>query len=190
MIRLRRGMALNIGLGIAALAIYFAPIPKLAPSHNHDAPRLALATLPDGTTVDDMQALISRPVFSATRRPPAPTPAKTRNSSIAAKPAPTTNGLMLLGILHAGTRAVALVTLPGTLHPQQITLGAILEDWTVTKILADRIELASGTTHAELTLPQRTSQPAGTNSSPLNAPPPSQMFPQFPPLPSASHRSN
>jgi len=168
----QKQIGLQIAAGIAALLVWVAPIPRLK-SLSQTAPQPpTIPTLPNEESLPNMQQLIARPLFAQSRRPPPPViVASPAPVTVAAKPLPTTNGMILLGVLHDGSTSIALVTLPGDPVPREVALGAVLEDWIVTKISGDRIFLHSGDTSTELILPQPSASatPAGTgqNSPPM-----------------------
>jgi hypothetical protein len=127
-----------------------------------------------------MRQLIARPIFAQTRRPPpVATPKAPMALVLPSKPVPTTNGMILLGVLHTSTKAIALVMLPGDSVPRQVGIGAVLGDWVVTKIAANQVFLISGDLTAQLVLPP----PSITGNSPessLNAPPMAFPFSRAP----------
>ncbi len=156
-------VVIQIAAGVAALLVWIAPVPKLKLSSLETPPLPSLPNLSVTGAVPNMQQLIARPLFAQTRRPPPPVVTPPPASVVALpKPVPTTNGMVLLGILHDGTKAIALVTLPGDTLPMQVASGAVLGAWVVKKISSDRLFLASGDTNAQLVLPQP--------SPPSNAP--------------------
>jgi hypothetical protein len=133
--------------------------------------------------------LTARPLFAQSRRPPPPVPVvSAKPVIIPAKPTPTTDGMILLGVLHDGAKAIALVSLPGDPAPREVGLGAVLGDWVVTRILSDRVLLISGDTTTELVLPRPSaptsvSPPLNATSSPLMGfPRPLAIPPSSPPM--------
>lgn len=155
------GMIVNLALGVVAAVVWLAPVPKLHMRAPRNIPAPALLALPVGGGDFDMQQLVSRPVFAQSRRPP---PVVTRPVANAPPPppAPSTNGLVLLGVLHAGTRAVALVAVSGEGQPREVAVGAKLGDWVVKDIMTDRVVLQSGTISTALVLPRPSAPPAAS----------------------------
>lgn len=160
-LRRNYGMILNVALGVVAVVVWLAPVPKLhiLALRNISAPMLSV--LPAGGGSQDMQQLINRPVFAQSRRPP-PVAAHPVVNALAFPPAPSTDGLVLLGVLHAGTRAVALVAVSGEGQPREIAVGAKLGDWVVKDIMTDRVVLQSGTISTALVLPRPSAPPAAS----------------------------
>ena len=178
-LRWNRGTILNIILGLMAIALWVAPAPKPHVKRPHHIPVPVLLALPPVGAGPNMQQLITRPPFTQSRRPPAPAPVHADATAPLPPAAPTTNGLVLLGVLHAGPKAVALVALPGSTQPQEVVVGANLGDWVVEKILTDRLLLRSGAASAELVLPQP-AVPPPANAAPAGMPQPFPAFPRTP----------
>jgi len=109
-----------------------------------------------------MSELIARPLFAQTRRPPPRAPVHTQSPS--PPPVATTNGMVLLGVLNTGAKAVALVTVPGQSRPYLVTVGDKLGDWKITSIKPDRILLRTGDTTGMLSLPAAAPVPTTQNS--------------------------
>lgn len=173
----RLQVGLQIAAGILAFLVWMAPVPHLRPFVPATISPPTVSNLPANEYLPSMQALITRPLFAQSRRPPPPPPvALPVPAIIPPKPVPSTGGMVLLGVLHNGSMAVALVTLPTSSNPQEVKVGDALEDWTVTKILKDQIFLRSGDTIAQLLLPRPStpSRPSGISPSPAT--------PHFPPL--------
>ncbi|MCF3945777.1 hypothetical protein [Acidiphilium iwatense] len=138
--------------GIAAL-IWLAPIPRFSRSSQPSGSIPASPTIQTGTALPNIHQLETRPLFVKTRRPPPRSDQKPAAAIKTPKPLPSTSGMVLLGVLHSGSKSAALVILPGSAQPRQITPGAVLGDWVVKKILRDRLLLRSGHARAELVLP-------------------------------------
>lgn len=165
-------------LAIAALVIWSAPVPKLRISGGTALRPPAMAMPPPAPASPDVSQLLARPLFTATRRP-APAPAAA-GPVTAPVPTASTSGIMLLGVLHVGRQALALISLAGQPRPQLAALGANVGDWVVTKITNNSVTLQSGPASAELDLPQPAA--AGTASTGLP--------PGFPPQPLPFNRAN
>jgi hypothetical protein len=176
----RKQFILQIAIGAAALLVWIAPVPRLE-SLSQTAPQPpAIPDLPSEENLPNMQQLIARPLFAQSRRPPPPvTVAPPLAAIVPVKPLPTTEGMILLGVLRNGSKAIALVTLPGDPVPREVSLGAALGAWIVTRISGDRISLKSGETNAQLVLPQpvASSQPSASAAAPGPAPGSRPFFP-------------
>jgi len=151
-IPIERKIAIEIAIGLGALLVWLAPIPALKIVAPVPAPPAATPALPTGNAPPVMTEVSARPLFAQTRRPPPPV--QIAAAVAPTRPVPTTNGMVLLGILRDHTKVVALVTLPGDQHPRRVVPGASLGDWVVKAISTDRLLLRSGGTNAELVLPR------------------------------------
>lgn len=160
--RLDKAATIKLALVAGAFFLWVTPIPRLGFSHQDVLPSFPVPQLLGGTA-PDMSQVVSRPLFTQTRRPPPPValaPAQ------AAAPVPTTNGMTLLGVLNTGTRSVALVSISGQSKPVMTAIGGTLGEWTVIAILPDRISLRTGGTTAILPLPASSMTAATSNSPP------------------------
>jgi hypothetical protein len=106
--------------------------------------------------------LLSRLVFSPTRRPPEPRPPEPVASSLPSiqtafdnapaidKPPP--EGVTLQGVLIGGRLRQALIVSPDHLEGIWLKPGAEIGGWTLGRIEADRATLKSGKSQIEMTL--------------------------------------
>jgi general secretion pathway protein N len=151
-IPIKRDAAILIAVGLGAVLVWVAPVPTLKISIETPVMFAADPTLPTDPAAPAMTELTARPLFAQTRRPPPPVPAAVVAPPV--KPVPTTNGMVLLGILRDRTKVVALVTIPGDQRPVRVVPGASLGAWVLKQISTDRLLLRSGNTDAELVLPR------------------------------------
>ena len=83
--------------------------------------------------------LISRPPFSATRRPPQP-----RRTVVVAKPQPIARPrILLVGTFVNSASGVAVIQKAGVEKQIRLSLGETIDGWTLEQILPDRILLKS-----------------------------------------------
>lgn len=142
-------LRLNPALGaaaivFAALAVWpwlFPPLPATRPlaAPPAGAPAPALAPLPP---LASFTAIVERPLFSPSRRPPP--------GATAALGASIESRYRLIGIVVTGPKKKAFVA-EGA-RRLEIVEGDILDGWTVTEIGQDRVRLTSSTGEAALKL--------------------------------------
>lgn len=140
-------------IAFTALAVWpwlFPPVPairQLAPAAA-GAPVPTLASLPP---LGSFAAIVDRPLFSPSRRPP-PGAAAASGSSIESR-------YRLIGIVAAGSRRKAFVA-EGVRH-LEIGEGDTLDGWKVIEVGQDRVRLTSPAGEAALRL-----APAATQAPP------------------------
>jgi len=162
-------------LGSLTLTILIAPIPSLRLSQTSAPAAVKLDSLPTSLPVMDMHELVERPIFAETRRPLSKKIVVVMSPVVShVIPVPNTDGMALMGVVHVGARAVALLSTLGHVSPDEVTPGAVIDNWTVEDILADRVLLRSGNARAELVLPRVY---ARGNQSPTASYPPSGTAP-------------
>ena len=146
-----RKIDVRIVIGVAALLVWIAPVPALQVTVRHITSPPPTPDLPANHTMLAMHNTNARPMFAQTRRPLPPVLAAGQAVS---KPVPTTNGMVLLGILRDPSQVVALVKMPGDQGPRRVEVGAKLGDWVIKQITNDRLILRSDNVNAELLLPR------------------------------------
>jgi general secretion pathway protein N len=102
---------------------------------------------------DALSATRERPLFVATRRPPAPPPVKVVHRSEVPAPPPPAPNVVLLGIIdeNDGESAQALVRL-GAGKPLRLRVGDDVAGWKVARIEGRRLILTLAERSAEFTL--------------------------------------
>ena len=116
----------------AKAAVAAAPEPDKRPA---ESPSFAMPPL------RNFAGVLSRPLFSETRRPPrAPTgPADTRDASFT-----------LVGTILTAQARHALVEHGQPPHIERVSEGQEVDGWTVEQILPDRVVFGRGDTHVEI----------------------------------------
>lgn len=142
-------LGLNRALGATAIAFsvvavwpwLFPPVPAIRPlaAPAASAPALTLAPLPPLAT---FAAIVERPLFSPSRRPP-PGAAGLLGASIESR-------YRLIGIVVTGPKKKAFVA-EGARH-FEIAEGDTLDGWAVSEIGRDRVRLTSSAGEATLKL--------------------------------------
>lgn len=103
---------------------------------------------PDGR----FRAMVDRPLFSPTRRPP-PAPAAPLDApAMPALPPPTPN-LTLSGVITGGGGGVALLRRPQDSAPVHVALGGTVDGWTVAEIRPRAVVLRRDTNSVTVDLP-------------------------------------
>lgn len=103
---------------------------------------------PDGR----FRAMVERPLFSPTRRPPAAPPAPLDAPAPAALPLPPPD-LTLSGVITGGGSGIALVRRPQDAAPIHVALGGTVDGWTVAEIRPRAIVLTRDARSVTVGLP-------------------------------------
>ena len=142
------GAAALVCLGLAAWPWLIPPLPATRPlaAPPASAPGLALAALPP---LASYAAIVERPLFSPSRRPP-PGAEAALGSSIESR-------YRLLGIVATGPKKKAFVA-EGA-RRVEIAEGDALDGWTVKEIGPDRVLLSSPAGEAALKLKRAAPEP-------------------------------
>jgi hypothetical protein len=122
-------------------------------------------------------AIVERPLFSPTRRPPAVAPAApTPEPEEAPAPAPPPIGFTLAGVVISGGTRTALVQMQADGRLVQVPEGGDIDGWTAVTIDAQRAVFRRGDSQEELVLDYHKQVPPGEVPPPLPqrrpAPPP------------------
>lgn len=147
---------LNHALGATAvaataLAIWpwlVPPIPAARPlaPPPANAPATILAPLPP---LASYGAIVDRPLFSPARRPP---PGAEAGSGVSIE-----SRYRLLGVVANGPRRTALIA--DGAQRREITVGDVIDGWTVKEIGPDRVDLSSPAGEAALKLKPAAAEP-------------------------------
>lgn len=113
---------------------------------------LAATSFAAADTADTLRldATRSRPLFSPTRRPPPPAVAPAIQPAALVLPGPPAASaptLQLSGVVMGG-KPVAIIKLPSDPKARNVTLGTLIDGWTVIGILPREIQLR----HADRTV--------------------------------------
>ncbi|HTO85830.1 MAG TPA: hypothetical protein VMQ73_26660 [Methylomirabilota bacterium] len=137
-------------------------------------------------------AILERPLFSPTRRPPAaaPAPAPTPEAAAPAPPAPPID-FSLTGIVISDGSRVALVQMQGDNHVVHVAEGGEVDGWKAVTIEPERAVFRRGDDEQVLALDYVKPVPPGQVPPPvpqraperLSQPPPAQQQQQLPPQP-------
>jgi hypothetical protein len=130
-----------------AVAAGAAPAtPEVAQPATIEAPPPAPFVLPP---LERFTAVVERPLFSPTRRMPAPPPRAAPEAPAAPPEAPVAAGLgepelRFFGTVSQGGVAAALVTFPATAEVARLRPGDPVGDWQVLSVARNRLELGLG----------------------------------------------
>lgn len=139
-------------------------------------------------SVSSLTELRARPPFWPDRRPPAPVVvAAAVAPPIPAPPPPPAPGaeLTLVGIANGPDARIAIVRVKSTGKVERHSEGEAIDQWTVKRILVDRIVLVRGGSENELAFPPPGERKAG--SPPLGSPQ-RMPLPPVPPPPAPARR--
>lgn len=161
---------------LAALLVVVAIWPILAPAGGGEGdlaarrparpflvPSVADLALPP---VETFSETLTRPLFTATRRPPSPL-AALHGQQGAPAPAPTPErtgpkgeklllGTYLLnGVVVAGPQKLVMLKHMGSGKSLRVAEGEILDDWTVATITSDQVTLRRGDREEKVSLRER-----------------------------------
>lgn len=98
------------------------------------------------------RAMVERPLFSPTRRPPPPPPAPLALPSLPAPPLPPPN-LTLSGVITGGGTGVALIRRPQDAAPIHVAAGGSVDGWIVAEIHPREIVLRRDARSVTVALP-------------------------------------
>jgi hypothetical protein len=149
------GLALVTLIELLQTEIPLAPVmrPVSAPSVS----AVPVATLPP---LESFAEVIARPLFLPSRRPLPP---------VSAEPAKPIARFTLAGVVLEADRRVALIQSGTSPPPIMVTVGGVIDGWTVLAIESDHVVLRSAETTAELSLRD--------NAPPYRAPAPMVVRP-------------
>lgn len=141
-------LSLALAILAAALAAQLArdltrPPPEMPDMASATPKPLPPPPLLDTPPVEQFTAMVSRPLFAASRRP------------VAGKPAAATLRLpeaRLVGVLLSGTLRQALLKIDAAKPPRRLTEGQELDGWTIAVIEPRRVLLRQGELEHELAL--------------------------------------
>lgn len=152
-----------------------APVAGAAPAPQSQAPLTA-------PSPGAFAAIVERPLFSPTRRPPQ-APAAAPQAAAAPAPPPQPIGFSLAGIVIADGTRVALVQLQTDGSLVQVPEGGEVDGWKAVKIEAERAVFRRGGDEASLALDYLRPVPPGQVPPPVQQAPPQQQVPpgQAPP---------
>jgi hypothetical protein len=150
------GLALIVALELLHNEIPPAPTIRVAP-------KSAVAVTPAVTLppIESLGEVVARPLFLPSRRPLPP---------VSTEPAKPIARFTLAGIVLADGRRVALIQSGTSPPPVMVTVGGVIDGWTVTAIERDHVALRAAGETAELSLRD--------NAPPYRGPPP--RLPQQP----------
>jgi type II secretory pathway component PulC len=142
--------ALLAGSAVVMACIIYAELrarPMIDPRAAPPAAEVSVAWLPAPRQAMPEQArfsaIVERPLFSTSRRPPAAEPVMATTPTL---------DVSLAGVVVSARESFALVTPDSGGEPMRVKEGEALSGWTVTRIDADRIVLRHDATEAELRL--------------------------------------
>ena len=119
-----------IGRAVRAAATSLAGAAIVAAALAGAGPAAARAAEPDG-----FAAMVDRPLFSPTRRPPpAPIAMPAVAAAPPAPPAPAMPDVALSGVIAGGGGGVALLRRPQDAAPIRLRLGGQVDGWTLAEI--------------------------------------------------------
>ena len=145
------------------------PVPIDAPPAATTAPAPAATDAPIAPpTSSSFAAILERPLFSPTRRPPAAAPAAAPAPEAAA-PAPPAQPIdfSLAGIVISDGSRVALVQMQGDGHVVQVAEGGEVDGWKAVRIEPERAVFRRGDDEQELALDYVKPVPPGQVPPPL-----------------------
>lgn len=157
------GLGLLAAAAVAAALAFRAELAReparfdgAAPAAATTEPGTGLPELPerDPPPLERFSEAFERPLFSPTRRPPAPEEAAPDEADTAA-PVPAAARLVatLHGVLLDGTERVALLTVPGTARAVILAEGETLSGWRLASIGPDSVVFERGAETVTLELP-------------------------------------
>ena len=99
--------------------------------------------------LEQFTAVVEHPLFSPSRRMPAPPPASEPDAPAPTPEAPIAEGpaepgLRFFGTVRQGGTAAALVTYPATAEVARLKLGDMVGEWQVISVDRNRLELGLG----------------------------------------------
>ena len=94
---------------------------------------LPLSARAESTLESQFRAMVERPLFSASRRPP-PVPLAPLDVPALPAPPPPAPNLSLSGVITGGGVGVALLRRPQDTAPIHVALGGAVDGWTVAEI--------------------------------------------------------
>ncbi|GGF51404.1 hypothetical protein GCM10011611_67350 [Aliidongia dinghuensis] len=174
---------------VAIAALEGLPQAPVLPTATSGDERILTSPMPANTDepVSALAALRSRPPFWQDRHVPTlvAAPAPPMPVPVAPPPPPPPDPkteLTLVGIVHGPDARIAIVRVKATGKVERRVEGDAIDQWTVARILADRIVLLRGGSEGELTPPPPGERKAGASvpsnpqhtlmSPPLVMPPP------------------
>ena len=113
------------------------------------------AAAADAPSLDSLGATRARPLFSASRRPPAPAlvPVPVLPRAVAPPPLPPPN-VQLSGVILGADKQVALLKRLGSPTALSVAVGGLVEGWTVTAIGARAVVLQRNDRSVTVALPE------------------------------------
>jgi len=145
----RRVELLAVGLSLVLLLQVLYSGVMLASLAEPDAVAPSLEGIEDmrpaavqAVTAAERNEISARPLFSATRRPPAGSTVEAEGTAAAAAGPGRLGEIELLGVFESGDRA-GMIALVGDTQ-QRVLLGETLQGWTLESVHRDRVELSNG----------------------------------------------
>lgn len=152
--------------GLVYAEIHARPVVEspqtVGPASDESAIALPAARKPTSDETG-IQAILERPLFSPSRRPPAE-----QALTEAALPTPD---FALFGVAITAGRPVALVKRGSGTEYERVSEGGQIGDWTVGQIKTDRISVHQDGVHAELRLAFETPAPAASATANVSGAP-------------------
>ena len=152
--------------GLVYAEIHARPVvespPTVGPASEASAIALPAARKPTSDETG-IQAILKRPLFSPSRRPPAE-----QTLTEAALPTPD---FALFGVAITAGRPVALVKRGGGTEYERVSEGGQIGDWTVGQIKTDRISVHQDGVQAELRLAFETPAPVASATANVSGAP-------------------
>ena len=134
---------------LAAVAVVVLAFGAVAQDQGTAAERKAGEPIPG-----QVGAMLARPLFAPTRRPPPPLPPVSLQALSIPRPPPSAPNVALSGvILGPGGGGVALVRGPLDATPVRVRLGATVDGWTIAEIRPRAVVLRRDGRSATVELP-------------------------------------